>query len=176
MKKSKFFRTTTQLFAFIFLLCLTYSCQQVEEGITEEEAKALVDSDHEVWNGGDLSLFDEIFSADIVYHTGGGDTLVGTEAIKEHVSSWRESSPDYNQTLDELIITGDRIVFRWTMTYTTTGPSGDLPPTKIKISGVTINYIVDGKISEQWHFFNTADLATQLGYTITPPSTEGEEE
>ncbi|MCK5207633.1 MAG: ester cyclase, partial [Cyclobacteriaceae bacterium] len=90
---------------------------------------------------------------------------------KEYVTSTRTSFPDFEATIDELIIKGNKSIGRWTVTGTNTGPYGELPPTgkKITISGVTMGHVVDGKVSEQWMFYNQALSFTQLGFTITPP-------
>ena len=54
-------------------LCLTFSCQkQVEEGITEEEAKALLDSVKEIWNDGNSALVDEFYDPEYVRKRLGG--------------------------------------------------------------------------------------------------------
>ena len=69
MKKSNLFRTTIPVIAFIFLLILTFSCQQqVEEGITDEEVQALVEKDMEIFNEGNLSMIDEIIAPNYKQH------------------------------------------------------------------------------------------------------------
>lgn len=167
----------------IILLCLTSNCQQNVNNIkSEEEMKALFDNSIEVWNGGNLSLLDEILSPEYVCHyVDISEDIIGIEANKEYVTSTRITYPDLNVTVDELIIKGDKIVSRWTLTGTntgsSTGPGGDLPPTgkKIKISGVTISHVVDGKMIESWYFYNYAAGLIQLGFTITPPEEQNEQ-
>ena len=155
------------LIAFSFLAGA--SCQQKTD--SDKEMKALADKSIEVWNGGSLSLFDEILSSEYVYHGNDAIDIIGIDASKERVTSIRTSFPDFKVTLNELIITGDKGVVRWTMTGTNTGPFGELPPTgkKISVSGVNISHVVDGKISENWQFYNQALFYTQLGFTLTPP-------
>ena len=155
------------LIAFSFLAGA--SCQQKTD--SDKEMKALADKTIEVWNGGSLSLFDEILSSEYVYHGNEAIDIIGIDAYKENVTSIRTSFPDFKVTLNELIITGDKGVVRWTMTGTNTGPFGELPPTgkKMSVSGVNISHVVDGKISEVWQFYNEALFYTQLGFTLTPP-------
>ena len=171
----------------IILLCLTISCQsqqdrdnikaEEEEMKAEKEMKALADKDVEAWSKGNISWYDEILSPEFVMHGVDSEDIIGIEANKENVTSTRTGFPDFNATIDELIIKGDNFVARWTVTGTNTGPFGDLQPTgkKIKISGVTINHVEDGKISESWMFFNQATMLTQLGFTITPPEVQIEQ-
>jgi len=156
------------LIAFSFLAGA--SCQQKTDN--EEERIAMADKYVKAWNEGDLSLFDEILSPECVrHHVDISADIIGIEAIKNYVTYQRTGLPDFNVTLDELIIAEDHSIGRWTVTGTNTGPLGDLPPTgkKVKYSGVEVTRIVDGKIIESWIYFNQAAMLTQLGYTITPP-------
>ncbi len=181
MKKSILLWTkTTYVATFIlFLLCLTFSCQQqVEEGLTEEEAKALVERDLEIYNEGNLAMADELIDPNYVEHDAANpEDIVGVDAFKERVTDLRTNYPDFNLTVEELIVKDDRIVWRWIGTGTNTGTTSDIPPTgkKVQIEGVGILRVVDGKIVERLAYWNQTVLLTQLGYTITPPSTEGEE-
>lgn len=146
------------------------SCQQKTN--SDEEIKALAEKYLKVMNGGDLSLFDEILSPQYVLHLADGTETIGIDAMKEEITSLRTMFPDVNMTFDELIIEGDKVVTRWTVTGTNTGPMGGLPPTgkEIKFSGVNIGNIVDGKVREEWEFYNQAMMYVQLGFAITPPA------
>lgn len=163
----------TMIIPVILLLCFTFSCQQqVEEGITEEEAKAFIDRDLEIWNEGNLAVVDELYDPDIIYHDcGQPEDIVGLDAFKDYVTLLRVSYPDFNVTIDELIVKGDKIVSRWTVTGTNTGPLSELPPTdkKMRVPGVDIIRLVNGKVAEDWAFYNQLDGYLQLGFTLTPP-------
>lgn len=180
MKKTILLWTkTTYVVAFFSVLCLTFSCQQqVKEGLTEEEAKALVEKDLEIWNEGNLNLADELYSPEFLYRpTDVRKDIVGIDAFKELVKGTRTTYPDFNIKSKELIIKGDRIVNHWMLTCTNTGPLGELPPTnkKVQISGITIFKVVNGKIAEEMIFYNYAAIYRQLGYTITPPQEPSEQ-
>ncbi len=145
------------------------SCQQNIDN--EKEMKALIDKELKAWNNGNLSMIDETFSAEGVMHIVDSEDLVGIQAKKDYITSTRTSFPDFNVTLDELIIAEDHTIGRWTATGTNTGPMDDSPPTgrKVKYSGVEVARVVDGKTIESWVYYNQAALLIQLGYTITPP-------
>jgi steroid delta-isomerase-like uncharacterized protein len=181
MKKSILLWTkTTYVASFILLmLCLSFSCQQqVEEGITEEEVQNLVERDQKIWNEGNLALIDELIAPDYVEHTAGiSEDIVGIDAFKERVTDLRNSFPDFNVTVEELIVKDDRIVWRWIATGTNTGTMNDIPPTgkKIRIEGVGILRVVDGKIVERLPYWNEATMLRQLGFTITPPQEPSEQ-
>lgn len=152
-----------------FSLLTSVSCQERTD--SDKEMKALAEKEIKVWNGGPLSLFDEILSPEYVMHGVDSKDIIGIEAYKANVTSTRTSFPDFNVAVDDLIIKGDKLVMRWTITGTNTGPFGELPPTgkKMSVSGVTIGHFVDGKAREAWMFYNEVLSLSQLGFTITPP-------
>ena len=177
MKKSLFH--FTMIITLFTLLCFTFGCQQKPEvGITEEEAKALSDSYLEIWNEGNLALVDEIYSADYVRrYVDIYEDIVGIDAYKQWITSTRTMLPDFHVTPEaEMIVKDDKIVSRWIAEGTNTGPLitpfGTFPSTgkKVRFYGVFIIHVVDGKISEEWLYFNQASLLQQLGFTITPPA------
>ena len=162
----------------VFLLCFSFSCQkQTEEGITDEEAKALLDSALEIWNNGNLVLVEDVFAPEIVAHTSTfPDDIVGLEGIKSWVTFARTAYPDLHMTFDEVIVKGDKIVVRFTLTGTNTGPlsmpTGELPPTgrEVRITGLGIDRVQNGKITEEFVVYNVLDMMLQLGFTLTPPA------
>jgi steroid delta-isomerase-like uncharacterized protein len=161
----------------VFLLCLTFSCQQGEEGITDEEAKTFIDAVFKIWNDNNLDLVDEFYSTDYVRHyVDMYEDIVGIDAYKQWITNTLTIFPDFNVTQDgEMIAKGDKIISRWIVEGTNTGPLnlpvGSFPSTgkKVRFYGVSIFHIVDGKIAEEWLYFNQASLLQQLGFTLTPP-------
>ena len=156
----------------VILLCFTFSCQkQVEEGLTEEKAKAITDQVLKIWNEGDLAKADELYGPEYVRHHPTPSVNASLDDLKNMVISLRTSFPDCTFTFDDILVKGDKIVTFATFSGTNTGPLDDLPTTgkKVRVSGVYIYYIVNGKIAEEWTFFNLLDYYQQLGYTLTPP-------
>jgi steroid delta-isomerase-like uncharacterized protein len=168
---------------FIILLCFTLSCQKpVEEGITEEEAKAKTDRMLEMWNEGNLALVEEFFAPEVVVHySASPEDLVGLEGVKSWITSTRTMFPDFNMKFDEIITEGNNIVTRWTATGTNTGalhtPMGEFPATNknIRIFGFSLSKSENGKIVEEWVVYNVMDMMQQLGFTLTPPQQPEEE-
>jgi len=182
MKKPIFLLTRpTYAAAFILLMfILNLSCeQQVDKGITAEEAKALVEKDQKIWNEGDMAMVDEIIASDYVEHSADipNDDIAGIDAFKERVTNLRVIFPNFNVTVEELIVKDDKIIWRWIVTGTNTGTTNDTPPTgkMMRIEGIGILHIVDGKIVERLMYYNQAAQLMQLGYTISPPTIEVEE-
>jgi len=163
----------------IIMLCFAFGCQQkVEEGITEEEAQAIAEGVLEIWNEGNLTLVDEIYSPDYVRHyVDIYEDIVGIDAYKQWITNTRTIFPDFHVTQEgDIIFKDDKIVSRWLADGTNTGPLntplGSFPSTgkKVRFYGVFIIHVVEGKIVEEWLYFNQASLLQQLGFTITPPA------
>ena len=157
----------------LVLLCFSFSCQkQVKEQITEEEAKVLMNRYMEATNKANLALIDEVCSPDFVLRTPASPKpIMGIEGYKAFVSNTSKAFSDFNCTIEELIVKGDRIWSRFTITGTNTGPLGEIPATgkKFKVSGLAITRVANGKIAEDETFWNVLDLYQQLGFTLIPP-------
>lgn len=132
----------------------------------------------DLWNEGNLSLVDEIYSTDYVRrYVDIYEDIVGIDAYKQWITNTRTMLPDFHVTSEaEMIVKDDKIVSRWIAEGTNTGPLitpfGTFPSTgkKVRFYGASIIHVVDGKIVEEWIYFNQASLLQQLGFTITPPA------
>jgi steroid delta-isomerase-like uncharacterized protein len=155
----------------VILFCFIFGCQQDEKGITEFEAKAIADQILKIWNEGDLNLVDELYDPGYVRHHPTPSDHASLDDFKNTVMTNRTVFPDYNLTFDEMIIKGDRVVVLATVTGTNTAPLGEMPATgkKMHMSGIYIYLIANGKIAEEWTYFNLLSYYQQLGFTLAPP-------
>ena len=152
----------------VFLLCLTFGCQQGEEGITEEEAKALFDRDLRIWNDGNLDIVDEIIAPNYVIYSDPHDPYenqtLDHNTYKKRVLDFRTAYPDIQFTLEDIIAKGDKVLTRWTLRGT------DKPRGKpFAVTGMTIYHIVGGKLKGHWQNWDRFGFYQQLGFTLTPP-------
>lgn len=179
MKESVRLLTKIAFILTLVLLSFSFSCQQqVQEGITEEEAQAFTDRILEMWNEANLTIVDEVYAPEIVRHDCSlPEDIVGLENMKNFLKNLFNAFPDLHLTVDEMIVAGNKMAQRWTMTGTNTGPMGDMPPTgkNVRFSGVSIAHFVNGKAVEIWDFFNVLDMMQQLGFTLTPPQEQSEQ-
>jgi hypothetical protein len=89
---------------------------------------------------------------------------VGIDAYKKWITDNRASLTGFTVTREgDIIIHADKIVIRWIVE----GISGGK---KIRFMGVSIMRVMDGKVVEEWRYYNQASLLKQRGYTITPPA------
>jgi len=161
----------------VFLLCFTFGCQQQgEEELTLEDARAIIDNFLKFRNEGDLVSADKVMHPEcVIRYPNLPEEIVGLEAYKEYDKMTRIAFPDFKMTIDDFFVKDDKIVLYWALDATNTGPlmtpMGELPPTnkKIRISGIAVSHIVDGKIKEDDAYFDMLNMMQQLGFTLTPP-------
>jgi len=172
----------------VLVLCFAFGCQkqvreEVPAAITEEEAKIMAKKYVESRNTVNLALLNEIYDPGVLVHDcSAPEDITGLDSLKEYYSNTHRALPDLNATIDEMIVKGDKIVWRWTFTGTHSGlfhtPMGDIPATgrKVKFAGVAIDRIDRGKAVEEWVYFNVLDFLFQLGFSIAPPQPPTPEE
>ncbi len=157
----------------LFLTCSCFSCQQqAKNAFTEKEAKVFLDRYMETMNRADLDLVDEIIAPEFVLRSPFfPEPIKGIEDYKALVTNTSKTFSDFNATIEEVVVKGDKIWGRFSMDGINTGPLGELPATgkKFHISGLAITRIVDGKIVEDETFWNVLEFYQQLGFTLAPP-------
>ena len=173
MTNKKFIRFSgiVSLIAVIFLLCFTFACTQREEGITEEDAKAITDQVLKMWNEGDIAIADDLFDPGYVRHHPIPSASASIDDLKKTVTSNRTMFPDYRLSFDEIILKGDRIIAFATVTGMNTAPLEESPATgkTILMNGIYVYHVANGKITEEWTYFNLLSYYQQLGFALTPP-------
>src|SRR3954451_11790403 len=75
----------------------------------------------ELWNGGELTVADELIAAEHVHHVGDRE-LSGPEGVRGAVTWLRTAFPDLRFEIDDLMSEDDRVALRWTASGTHLGP------------------------------------------------------
>ena len=118
-------------------------------------------------NRGDVSAADAAFAPDCVVHiTGVPAPVRSVNNWKEFVSGMLTAFPDLHFTMEDQLIQGDRVAFRWHATGTHNGPLGAAPPTgkTIAVDGLIVDRLVEGKVQERWEQFDQSLMLQQLGF------------
>lgn len=125
----------------------------------------------DIWNRGDLTVVDDVMSPDGRYHgphmpNGMGDR----ETWRRAIGMYRSAFPDSHVAYDDLIVSGDTVVGRWSATATHTGELPGVGPTgkRIKIGGITIYRIEASKIVEAWEQMDMLGMWQQIGVVSLP--------
>lgn len=135
-----------------------------------ERNKAIVRRSYdEVMNQGNLEVVDELVSADFVAHATSHD-IRGPVEMKRYVQELRAAFPDLKITVEDQVAERDKVVSRWSATGTHSGPYQGIPATGKRgtMSGVDIDYVVDGKVVECWTLADNLSLLQQLGVIPMP--------
>ena len=134
-----------------------------------EVNKALVRRYYEeLWNRWDLKLADELIAPNVAFRGSLGTATSGIEGFRQYVGSVRAAFPDFQNTIEELIAEGDRVVARLTYRGTHQGDLFGIPPTgkQVTYAGLALFRIAEGKIVDIYVVGDTLSLMQQL--SISP--------
>jgi len=133
----------------------------------------------EVCNGRKLDVADEIIAAGHAYH----DPFIpgvppGPEGIKQTVSAYHSAFPDAHWAVEEQIAAEDSVVTRWIGSGTHRADLAGIAPTgrQVKVSGIWIQRVRDGKIVESWNNWDNLGLLQQLGVVSMQQPTAGDQD
>jgi predicted ester cyclase len=138
------------------------------QGAAPNPGVALVDRYVAAFNNHDVNEFREAIAENYVQHNGrAGQGLAGTQAT---IRSYFETFPDVHVQAEDVIIDGDKVVARLTITATHShpvqlGPNAPVfPPTgkKLTWSDIEIWRVVDGKFVEHWDQADLAELTRKM--------------
>ena len=107
---------------------------------------------------------------EIIFDLAGG-TFEGRSAIHERLAREPDGFPDATYIVDSFVEEGDTFADEWTFVGTHTGtyelPDGtQLPPTgkRVRIKGMELVRVRDGKIVVDNLYFDNMTVAAQLGF------------
>jgi steroid delta-isomerase-like uncharacterized protein len=138
-----------------------------------DEIKAFMRRFFEQWNKGKaatMAEIDETWAANVVFHSGVGKEIGGLRDFKQFFSAYYDAFPDIHWTLDDMVVEGDKVAVRWTLTGTHKGEFMGIPHTDKKVTmwGIEIDRIAEGKFVESWVRLDTLGFMQQLGVVSTP--------
>lgn len=136
--------------------------------MSPDEIKALQRRYYEECNKGKtaaIAVLDELFAADIVWHSARGMDIRGINSLKESFNAAYNTFPDTHYTIDDMIVEGDKAATRFTFTGTHKGEFAGVPPTnkRVKVWAIAVARIVDGKFAEVWERYDTLSWMQELG-------------
>jgi steroid delta-isomerase-like uncharacterized protein len=142
--------------------------------MSTEENKALVRRlIEEVWNQGNLAIFNELYAPDFIFHDPGLPHVRTRDEDKQWIAGILKAFPDFQITIEDLIAEEDQVVVRLTGRGTNTGdilaPSPHPATGKhVTITGNAIARIANGQFVEIWHQVDWLGLFQQLGLIPAP--------
>src|SRR5712692_5861118 len=120
----------------------------------------------ELWNKGNLSVADQLFSPNYAHHDPSTpDFGRGPESERKRATLYRTAFPDLELTIEDIIAEGETVMARWSCRGTHKGDLSGIAPTgkQVTISGVSIARFTGGKMVEGWVNWDALGLMQQLG-------------
>ena len=138
---------------------------------TTEKNKAIIRRFwEEVFNGRKLSLIEELFTTDWVYHGVGGQNIYGLKGLKEFLADYHNAFPDIQVKVENLIAEGDKVVSHVISHGTHKGELMGIAPTgkQVTVPVICISRFVDDKIGEDWEIIDLFGMLQQLDVIPSP--------
>jgi len=133
--------------------------------VNESVVRRFVD---EVINNGNYAILDELVHPDYVYRSPDQE-LHGKVALEDLLSGYRRGLPDLHTSIDELLVSNERVAISITLAGTHTGDLLGMPATgrPLRVDGMLLTRLEEGKIVEEWEILDMLGMFQQLG--IEPP-------
>jgi steroid delta-isomerase-like uncharacterized protein len=135
--------------------------------MSDEKLRAiLVRYYDEIWNQGRLEVCDELIASDYVNHSAPLRGLPsGPAGVKQIVGAVRRAFPDLHDTIEDLVLGGEKAALRTTMRGTHRGEFFGVAPTgrTVAVQEIQIEHLRDGQIVAHWHLIDELGLRRQLG-------------
>jgi len=140
---------------------------------TEEQNKQMSRRfTEEIWNKGKLDQIGDFVAPNHKNHPSASapDFGQGPQGFSQLVSLYRTAFPDTNLTIEDQIAEGDLVVTRWTAAGTHRGELFGMPATgkQVKVTGIFIDRLADGKIVESWGEYDALGMMQQVGAIPAP--------
>lgn len=123
----------------------------------------------EVWNEGRVQTIYDLLDEHI---TGWGQDQPGVEIRNpaDFVALFKRihgAFPNQKMTVEDVFGSGDKVVVRWSSVMTHRGDHLGIPAThkEVRVTGITITRIANGKIVEGWDNWDQLALMQQLSNT-----------
>jgi len=135
-----------------------------EEKVSEQNKALARRWFEDLFSRGDLDAANEILRADFIDHLTHEDER-GLEELKHYVTIYRAAFPDIQDTIEDIVAEGDKVVIRWMSRGTHQGEFMGIPPTgrRVTFTGMRLFRIAENKIAESWVNIDERGLQDQLG-------------
>jgi steroid delta-isomerase-like uncharacterized protein len=117
-------------------------------------------------NRGDVSVAESVFAADCVIHINGSpDRNLDLAGFKQMVAGLLAAFPDLRFTMEDQVVTENKVAIRWVAEGTNSAPFGSAPATgrRVRVDGIILDRLANGKVAERWEQWDQAGMMQQLG-------------
>jgi steroid delta-isomerase-like uncharacterized protein len=120
----------------------------------------------EVWNQGREETVDELLAPDAIgYSLADGQDVVGPKGFKPFLRNMRGAFPDVHVRVHDTFVDGTKAAAHISLEATHLGDQLGVPKTgrRVKIGGVILLRIDNGRVVEAWNYWDQLGLMRQLG-------------
>lgn len=112
---------------------------------------------------GNLAIFDEVLSSNVLDHSAA--SARGPESFKQRALAVRAAFSDLSASLDQLLIDGEQVAWRWSLEGTHSATFAGIPATgrRVTLRGVNFQRWADARVVEHWTLADTFGLLQTLG-------------
>jgi len=117
-----------------------------------------------VWNGADMKALEELTSTGFTYRLGGQPGRDRSD-LGAFVQLIHGAFPDWRVEVVAIIAEGNQVAVRWDGSVTHEGDFRGIPATgkRIRVSGINMYRIEDGKIAAEWEQMDSIGMLQQMG-------------
>jgi steroid delta-isomerase-like uncharacterized protein len=100
---------------------------------------------------GRLDTFDELLAKDVLDRSGPTPSH-GVESFKTRAAGVRAAFANIEMAIEDLLVDGDAIAWRWGLTGTHVGTFAGVAPTgrRITLHGINLQRVKSGRVVEHW--------------------------
>jgi steroid delta-isomerase-like uncharacterized protein len=128
-----------------------------------------------LWNKKQLERIEELVARDYIDGNPLPGQAAGLEGAKQKWAMYFAGIPDLTANIEDMVAEGDKVVVRFKAEGTHQGMLLGVPPTgtRLRVTGISIYRLADGKILEHWEEGDRLGLLQQLGVIPGPARTTG---
>jgi len=104
-------------------------------------------------NPGDVSPTDERFAPDCTIHMAGArEPDLSVSAFKELVTGLLTAFPNFHVAVEDRMVSGSKVAFRWVAAGKHDGPRGETQPPgqTVRFEGLIFDHVVGDQVVERW--------------------------
>jgi steroid delta-isomerase-like uncharacterized protein len=135
------------------------------------DSKTLAQKLMDVWNSHKDSEVNNLIGPNYTCHDPASPNEFGRgpEGFKQRFQMYNAAFPESKFTVEEIFAEGNKAVVRWSVAAAHRGELFGIKPTNknVQTSGTSICHIQDGKIAEEWTYWDAYGLLQQLGVVGT---------
>lgn len=128
----------------------------------------------EVWRERKNETIHELLAsnAPLYGQTGPGEKIVGPDGFIAFAENIRNAFPDTELEIEDIFGVDDKVAVRWIAKGTHLGNFQGMEPSgaQVRISGMTIVHIENGKIAAGWDSWDRLEMMKQIGADATSAS------